>query len=90
MQHAAEQAASVLLPVWLQCSHPASKVLHSVATCCILPAWCPTACLLQVAMDMSNDEVGEAEDLMEAYWLLAGAPFPFCCIPGAAPRCPAA
>lgn len=24
---------------------------------------------LQVAMDMDRDEVGEAEDLIEAYWL---------------------
>jgi hypothetical protein len=63
------------------------KVLHSVTMCCILLACWPSVCLLQVAMDMSNDEVGEAEDLMEAYWLQAGVAFSLCCIPGTASRC---
>lgn len=44
---------------------------------------------MQTAMDMDRDEVGEAEDLMEAYWLQASPPAasaaPRCCrVPGAA------
>ena len=48
-------------------SHFRHQVLHF---CCSV-----AFSAVQVAMDMGNDEVGEAEDLMEAYWLQAGVAF---------------